>query len=233
MEKISPADFFNKELAQVYDERNRKLAPIAQNMHFLIRLVLKDLAPRAKILSVGVGTGEEILSLAEGFPDATFVGVDPSAAMLEVCRERLHKAGMLDRCELIHGYVEDVPSGENFDAVLSVLVGHFIKRDERMSFFQHMMARLKTNGFFINTEISCDLNAAEFPLMLKNWQQIQMLMGATPQSLQNLPVQLREILTVLPPHEVEEILRQSGLLQPVRFFQAFMIVGWCGKKGDG
>lgn len=51
--------------APTYDEKNQQLAPIADNMHFLIRLILKKMAPaRARVLCVGVGTGAEIFSLA-------------------------------------------------------------------------------------------------------------------------------------------------------------------------
>jgi tRNA (cmo5U34)-methyltransferase len=218
--------------ARVYDERNRQLAPIADNMHFLIRLILKNAPVRAHVLCVGIGTGAEILSLSKSFPEWTFVGVDPSIGMLDVCRERLSNAGVLHRCELIHGYVHDVPPGENFDAALSILVAHFVKREERLNFYQAMCGRLCTNGILINTEISFDLNSQEFPLMLKNWEAVQSLMGGTPESLANLSVQLREMLSILSPIETENLLNQSGIHLPVRFFQAFMINGWYGIKNS-
>ncbi|MBN8538425.1 MAG: class I SAM-dependent methyltransferase [Deltaproteobacteria bacterium] len=216
--------------AKVYDEKNQQLAPIADNMHFLIRLILKNALVRARVLCVGVGTGAELFSLAKQFPEWTFVGVDPSVGMLDVCREKLKSAGILDRCELIHGYVNDAPTGENFDAALSILVGHFVKRDERLGFYQAMSSRLRTNGVLINTEISYDLSSQEFPMMLNNWKEVQILMGATPESLANLSQVLREMLTVLSPIETESLLRQSGIPIPIRFFQAFMINGWYGLK---
>lgn len=216
--------------ASVYDERNRQLAPIADNMHFLIRLILKNAPVCAHVLCVGVGTGTEILSLSKSFPEWTFVGVDPSIGMLNVCRERLSNAGVLSRCELIHGYVHDVPKGENFDAALSILVAHFLKIEDRLNFYQAMCDRLSTNGILINTEISFDLNSQEFPLMLKNWEAVQSMMGATPESLANLALQLREMLSVISPIETESLLHQSGIHLPVRFFQAFMISGWYGIK---
>lgn len=154
--------------ASLYDEKNRALAPISENMHFLIRLVLRNAPAQARVLCVGVGTGAEILSLSEAFPEWTFVGVDPSIGMLDVCRKRLETAGVLSRCELVQGYVHDLPLSENFDVALSILVGHFVPRDDRLKFYQAMSQRLRTNGFLINTEISFDLNSKEFPLMLKN-----------------------------------------------------------------
>jgi tRNA (cmo5U34)-methyltransferase len=223
-------NFFNKEASQAYDERNSKLAPIADGMHFLIRLVLKGLPTHARILCVGVGTGAEIISLSKAFPGWTFLGVDPSAEMLEVCSERLKIAGVRDRCELIHGYAQDVQTGENFDAAVSVLVGHFVKREERLSFYRNIASRIRRGGCFVNTEISFDLNSQELPSMLKNWEQVQSLLGATAESLASLPMLLREMLTVLPPTETESLLRQSGITLPVHFFQAFMISGWYGTK---
>lgn len=223
-------NYFNKEASEVYDEKNRKLAPIADGMHFLIRLALKDLPARARILCVGVGTGAEILSLAQAYPEWTFLGVDPSAEMLEVCARRLDDAGLRARCELIAGYVQDLPTGEEFDAVLSVLVGHFVGREDRLGFYQNMAKRLRRGGLLVNTEISFDLDSDAFPAMLKNWEQVQSLLGANAESLASLPMVLREMLTVLSPAETENMLRQSGIAVPVRFFQAFMITGWYGKK---
>lgn len=217
-------------MAQKYDERNSKLSRISDCLHFLTSLLLKDLPPRARILCVGVGTGAEIISLARVFPEWTFVGVDPSVDMLNVGRERATEAGLENRCEFFHGYIQDLPRQEKFDAALSILVAHFIKRDERTDFFQNIAAHLRSGGSLVNAEISFDLSSAEFPLALKGWEQVQTLMGATPESLTTLPKTLQEILTVLPPEETENTLRQSGIETPLRFFQALMICAWYGKK---
>lgn len=229
--KKCPPDFFTKDVATAYDARNARLAPIADNMHFHIRLVLKALPPQARILCVGVGTGAEILSLAREYPEWSFVGVDPSEAMLDVCRERLKDAGVIDRCELVQGYVQDVTTGESFDAVLSILVAHFVKRADRPDYYRHIYERLKKGGYFISTEISLDMDAPEFPFMLENWKSVQELMGATPESLQSLPAMLRDTLSVVSPAETENLLSAAGFALPVRFYQAFAIMGWYGKKG--
>jgi tRNA (cmo5U34)-methyltransferase len=221
---------FGEAASAAYDEKNRALAPISENMHFLISLVLADLPPRACILCVGIGTGAEILSLARAYPEWTFTGIDPSASMLAVCQKRLADAGITDRCRLIHGYIHDLPAGQNYDAALSILVAHFIRREDRSAFYSHMHERLKTGGVLIDTEISFNLDSPEFPSMLGEWSRVQKLMGATPASLQSLPHTLRNNLHVLPPDEVESLLRAGGIRIPVRFFQSFMINGWFGKR---
>lgn len=223
-------DFFTKEHAERYDEKNRKLAPISDNLHFLTGLILEKLPVRSKVLSVGAGTGAEILSLAKLFPEWSFVAVDPSLSMLDVCRERIHAAGFSGRCEFVHGLVDEVPARADFDAALAFFVAHFVKRDDRLSFFQNISDRLRVGGYLVNSEISFDLNSPEFPSTLQNWERIQKLMGATPESLAALPQILKETLTVLPPAETEALMRKSGIGLPIRFFQSFMISGWYGLK---
>ena len=137
---VTPA-VFNREIADAYDRRNSALAPISDGLHFLLRLVLEDLPADARVLCVGVGTGAEILSLARAYPGWSFVGVDPSEDMLAVGRGRLEQAGVLDRCQLLQGYVHDAPR-DGFDAVVSLLVAHFIQREDRLAFYAAIHDRL-------------------------------------------------------------------------------------------
>ncbi len=223
-------DYFTKEVAQGYDERNRALDPIMDCLHFLIGLILKDIPPNSRILCVGAGTGAEILALSKAFPEWSFVALDPSLAMLDICRERITAAGLADRCEFIHGYIEDISEESTFDGVLSILVAHFVAIDRRGDFFYQMVRRLRPKGYLINMEFSGDLDSVEFLSLLKPWESVQLLMGATPESLASFPKQLREVLTVIPPSETEAILHQSGIDLPVHFFQTLVLHGWYGKK---
>lgn len=230
-QSVAPAPvFFNKDMARAYDEKNSRLATIATNMHFLIRLVLEELPSRARILCPGVGTGAEILSLAEAYPDWSFVGIDPSAEMLEVCRDKLEAAGILERCELIHGFVQDASEGAEFDAVVSVLVAHFIAREDRPAFYRASHDRLKPGGYFVSTEICFDLDSPAFPPMLKNWERVQQLSGADSEALRTIPDTLRNTLCVLSPAETEEMLTEAGFETPVPFFQSFLIRGFHATK---
>ncbi len=228
--KPPSSPFFSREMAETYDERNSRLLPISENMHFLIRLVLKELPPRARILCVGVGTGAEILSLAKANPEWTFVGVDPSAEMLRVCRERLRQEGILDRCDLVQGLVADAPEGAEFHAVLAILVAHFVPREDRAAFYGDIHDRLRSGGCFISTEICFALDSAEFPLMLKHWERVQALAGVSGSALEKLPEMLRDTLCVMSPAETKGLLRTTGFNATVQFFQAFMICGFHAAK---
>ncbi|WGM45958.1 Carboxy-S-adenosyl-L-methionine synthase [Brevundimonas sp. NIBR10] len=162
------SDFFNRDMAAAYDERNSRLSPITDNLHFLTQLVLAGLPADARILCVGVGTGAEILSLAHAFPDWSFVGVDPSLEMLDVCRRRLDRAGLSNRARLQHGYVQDLAPDLAFDGVVSLLVAHFVQREERPGFYRAIHDHLRPGGCYLSAEISTDLNDAAFPMALED-----------------------------------------------------------------
>ena len=224
---------FNKMTAAGYDEYNSHFQPIVRNFLFLIRLVLQDLPTHARILCVGAGTGTEILELATVNPGWTFCAVEPSDSMLTGCRAKLTAAGVIDRCELIQGKLADVSATERFDAVLCLLVLHFIRsQDERVQMLEGMYARLLPNGYLINAEISHDMSAADFPLMMANWKAMHSLAGADEANLVNVENSFRKVLGVLSPSKTEEMLRNCGFADCLHFFQSLFIHAWVSRRRD-
>jgi SAM-dependent methyltransferase len=69
---------------------------------------------RARVLELGVGTGLFAQSFAEVSPDCEITGVDFTASMLEIARERVG-----ERAELIEADVTCMELGQTFDAAVS------------------------------------------------------------------------------------------------------------------
>ena len=171
------------------------------------------------------------MELAQAFPSCRFTGVDPSAWMLDVCRKRLHQAGLLTRCELYHGYLSDFPKIEQFDAILCLLVAHFLKdSQERQALFNGMTTRLKVTGYVIHAEISYDLSAMEFPDIGEKWKALHRVAGASEERVANILKTLQEDVAVLPPASTEHLFRNSGLPMPIPFFQSLLIRAWYAQK---
>jgi tRNA (cmo5U34)-methyltransferase len=84
---------FDKQ-ASSYGQQWSKMAPINDALYLLASTVLSELPPKANILCVGAGTGTEILSLAQTFPEWHFTAVEPSPAMLDVFRRRAEEHGL-------------------------------------------------------------------------------------------------------------------------------------------
>lgn len=214
-----------------YDNFNSHFKTAKENLHFLNTLILRDLPENANILCVGVGTGEEILSLAKSYKKWSFVGIDPSSTMLQGCKEKIKSHDLSDRCDLIHGYLSDYKTESTFDAVICLFVMHFIHDSvERSKMFLDMNKYLKRGGYLINAEISCDFSSKDFPNLLANWKTLHHYAGATEEKLENMEKTLKEQLAVLSPQETEKLLLESGFLKPTQYFQSFLIRAWYGKK---
>ncbi|HEY1846115.1 MAG TPA: class I SAM-dependent methyltransferase [Buttiauxella sp.] len=223
-------DIFNADFSRHYDASSRRLGPIADNLHFLIKLLVRDLPQDARVLCVGVGTGTEILHLAETHPGWRFTGVDPSPDMLSVCAEKLVEKGVAPRCDLIEGYISDVPAAEKYDAVFCLLVTHFIQDPARQGIYQQMAERLGTNGQLIVAEIAGDMDAADFEEKLKSWTAIQDLGFQQQKSMAEVKAQMAQRLLLLAPEKTEALIMQAGFAAPLRFFQSFLIHAWQAKK---
>lgn len=61
------------------------------------------LGPKAEVLDVATGTADVAIAIAVAHPDAAVVGLDPSAAMLDVGREKVTDAGLAERVDLVIG----------------------------------------------------------------------------------------------------------------------------------
>ena len=227
--KETTQTFFND--ASTYAANAQKMESINANLHFLTHLVLQNLPADAHILCVGVGTGTEILRAAAAFPGWRFTGVEPAPAMLEACRENISKAGISARCTLYEGYLSDIKESERFDAVLCILVTHFIKDiGEREQMFKAMKERLKPKGYLVHAEISYDLSSPKFPNMLESWKAMHRLSGASEEKLSQISETLKRDLAVLPPETTETLLKKVGFAQPIQFFQSLMIHGWYSQR---
>lgn len=219
-------ELFDRKVSEGYDERNAKFAAVSANLHYLMGVVLSELPPEARVLCAGVGTGAEILGLAPGHAGWRFTAVEPSAAMLDVCRTRLDAAGILDRCDLFEGYLHDLPPEfASFDAVLCILVTQFVLDPEaRQAMFTEMASRLSPGGYLINAEISFDRESPEFEDMLQKWA--AMHQG----DADSIRRALGEYVAVAPPEAIENYLRRAGLPMPVQFAQSLLIRAWYAQK---
>lgn len=232
MQKTELKDKFDK-MAESYDEMWVKLAPINDALHLLIGGVLAKLPEQAKILCVGAGTGAEIVYLAKRFPQWTFTAVDPSAGMLDVCRERLSKLGVESRCEFHVGYLESLPSSTSFDAATSLLVSQFILDEKsRSDFFGLIAKQLKPEGILVSSDLSADLSSSKGQSLLDTWLEV-MREGGIPQAgLEGMRNAYGKSVAVLPQQDIAAIISAGGFKEPVHFFQTGLIHAWFSVKSS-
>ena len=217
--------------AATYDQKWSELAPINGALHLLTGSVLARLPVQAKVLCVGAGTGAEIIYLARRFPEWRFTAVEPSVAMLEVCRRRAEEVGISARCAFHAGYLESLPRDGLFDAATAFLVSQFIlDRGARSEFFRGIADRLAPGGLLVSSDLAGDLGSADGQSLMEVWFRVMKGGGCSSEEMARMREAYGRDVAVLPPGEVREIIMGGGFEAPVQFFQAGMIHGWFAKR---
>lgn len=219
--------------ASSYDQQAAKMAPIQAGLQFLLEAVLSDLPSEANVLCVGVGTGAELVHLAQKFPRWRFTAVDPSGAMLDVCRAKAEAMGFVDRCHFHEGYVESLPVTEGYDAATCFLVSQFILKPEaRSAFFHNIAQRLKPGGILVSADLASDVSSTGYEALLKDWLYLMTAAAVTPDKLEQMRVTYANHVSILPPPTVAAIIEAGGFETPVQFFQAGLIHAWHAKRAS-
>ena len=217
--------------ASGYDKQWIRMAPIYNGLYFLLESVVAGLPAKARILCVGVGTGKELLHLANKFHGLHFTAVEPSSAMLDVCRREVEKAGIASRCYFHEGYLDSLPPGETHDAATCFLVSQFIlEKKDRSEFFQQIAERLKPQGILVNADLSAEIAAESYDALLRVWQSAMAPSDASVEGLSRMKATYAKDVAVLSPASVVSIISSGGFEPPVQFFQAGLIHAWFAKR---
>lgn len=217
--------------AENYDKQWARMISINNNLHFLLESVFAGLAPNARVLCVGVGTGKELIHLAAKFPGWSFTAVEPSAAMIDVCRYKAEETGISERCYFHEGYLDSLPINEPHDAATCFLVSQFIlDQQARSAFFQQIADRLIPGSILASSDLSAEVSSDEYEALLRVWQNIMSFADASPEALERIKIAYTKDVAVLPPSTISSIIKAGGFKMPVQFFQSGLIHAWFSKR---
>ena len=183
----------------------------------------------ARLLVVGIGTGQEVLSISALEPSWTFTAVDPSSPMIDVAMGRMAAAGLRERVALHLGYVDDLPL-ELFDgATLVGVLHHLPGQAAKEAILASIAKRLRPGGAFA---LACNQYAyAEQPLLFAAWRQRWRSQGVP---ADEVDAKLGKILQGAdpPPSEqaVVDLLAGAGFERPTRFFSSLFWSAWLARK---
>jgi tRNA (cmo5U34)-methyltransferase len=217
-----------------YDERWGKLAPVRDALHFLLESVFGGLPEDARILCVGVGTGAELAHLAGKFPRWTFTAVEPSGAMLDVCRQRAETEGFALRCHFHEGYVDSLPAMDLHDAATCFLVSQFIlDRTARSGFFRSIASRLQPGGLLASSDLASEVGSDAFKSLVDAWLRMMAAADVSPEARARTLAAWEKDVAILHPADVASIIGAGGFEAPVQFFQAGLIHAWISRRAPG
>lgn len=220
--------------ASGYEEQQRKLSPVHEGLYFQLQWVFSDLPQEARVLCIGPGAGAELSYLAARFPDWAFTAVEPSGAMLDICRQRAEKEGFASRCIFHEGYLESLPDIGLHDAATCFMISQFIlDKQERSGFFRAISARLKPCGMLASADLSSEVGSPAYAVLLKAWVSMLHAANVPADALGKTHSAWARDVAILPPGDVGSIIRLGGFDPPVQFYQAGFVHAWFSTRSSG
>ena len=203
--------------------------PLFDMAHASLRSMVGE---NADLLIVGAGTGMEICTFGQKCENWHFTGIDPSADMLAIARQKIAEQGLSGRVELVNGYTDDLPAGRLYDGATCVLVMHFLPDDgSKLRLLKSISQHLKSGAPFVLVDDFGDLNSAEFWRTVDAWRTYVKAKGADPKLVdEGFSGQILKRLHFVPESRIMELLDEAGFEKPSRFFTAFLYCGWVAVK---
>lgn len=211
-----------------YAEGPARQVPGLEALHRMTTLLLAERAPtNARMFVLGAGGGLELSVFAQARTDWTFVGVDPSAEMLNLARQTLGPAA--ERVELHQGYVDSAPTGP-FDGATCLLTLHFLTAEERLHTLKQLLQRLKPGAPLVVAHHSFAQSQPEKTQWLKRYAAFAVASGVPPDHAERSISAISERLPLLSPEHDEALMKQAGFEEVALFYAGFTFRGWVGYR---
>jgi tRNA (cmo5U34)-methyltransferase len=205
-------------VARYVTDTPRKVPGLA-DLHRMAALLLRESAPdAAEILVLGAGGGLELKAFAEAQPRWRFVGVDPSAEMLELASQVV--GPLRSRIEFQRGRIDEAGVGP-FDGATCLLTLHFLERDERLQTLRALRQRLKPSARLVVAHHSASRATVERWLA----RSAAFASGSMDAGLASA-ASMAARLPILSPEEDEALLHEAGFTDVAMFYAAFSFRGW-------
>lgn len=153
LEKMS--DFFAAR-ADIYDEHMLNDVKGCREGYIRMAGLIPD--GTETILDLGCGTGLELAEIFKRFPEVSVVGIDITAKMLELLRQKYPGRNI----KLICGDYFDVELGESiYDTAVSFETMHHFSHDKKVRLYEKIRKSLKPGGLYIECDYMVEEQSAE------------------------------------------------------------------------
>ena len=218
-ETIAARDNKTSQSAALYDANVEKTIPRYSQFHLETLDLVGAVMPEPSLwLDTGCGTGNLAAKAAERFAGVKFILSDPSAAMLDIAREKLQGVA----AQYIQSGSETLSLATPVDVVTAIMSHHYLTAEQRRQATENCFSALKPGGVYVTFETIRPCSDAATAIGLQRWRQHQLASGKPAEEVEKhisrygvelLPITIEEHLRLLRQvgFPVAEILWASGL----------------------
>ncbi|MBL1213310.1 MAG: class I SAM-dependent methyltransferase [Ignavibacteriae bacterium] len=222
---------FDLKKAANYDNLARKAVFGYDQLFTMVLSLLNEIQNKpANVLVVGSGTGMELITFGNLMPNWNLTGVDPSEEMIKISQAKIDYHKLNDRVKLKHGYIDNLPESEKFDAATLIFVLRFFPdRKKKLSLFQNIGKRLQPGAKLVIIDQYGDPSIDHFKYLLKAWINFMKLEGVPLELAKRIEAQAME-QSFFTEDELLNLLSEAGFEKPNHFYNSFMHGGWVFQK---
>lgn len=223
-------DNYGQDWAENYKRLAAASIPGREGLYRLCSAFLSELSGSVHILVVGCGTGDELIGLAKALPQAKFEGIDPSEAMLELCKKRVEEEKLSNRIKLHQATLEEFLSPNSFDAVTSVLVSQHLESDTHaQDFFHQLASHLKPDGFLYSADLSI-ASDQDRELLFNLWRSHVIMSGIDEEMAEAMLTKIQSDISIRDQATISKFIHKAGFKDIFSPFRSLMYGTWAAKK---
>lgn len=211
-----------------YAEGPVRLVPGFHALQQMAALLLAERVPaNGRVLVLGAGGGLELKVFAEAQPAWHFVGIDPSAEMLQLAKATL--GPLASRVNFVEGYIDAAPA-ELFDGATCLLTLHFLERDERLRTLGELSRRLKPGAPLVVAHHSFPQTEDEKTRWLERYAAFATASGVPAENAQGAIAAINSRLPLLSPEQDVALMHEAGFDAVELFYAGFTFKGWAAYR---
>lgn len=195
--------------------------------------ILHNFPTTHKILVVGAGGGQELLTLGESLPSAHFTAVDTSKVMLKLAAKQIDSLPYALNIEWIERDLLTLNVKELFDVATCHLVLHFMKDlDQKKTLLQKIADSLKENGVLFLSSINADLTSSTFKHQLRYWRSSMLQNGISENHWQRFEQSFSITTHPIKLERLIDLLKEVGFTTIIPYFKTHTIDALVAIKGE-
>ena len=225
---------FDDEVTQVFDDMLERSIPQYDTMRGLVFEVGKRFVrPGAAVVDLGCSRGEALAPFVHTFgADCTYVGVEVSPPMLDVCRRRFEREVTAGRMSVLDLDLRTAYPDADAAVTLAVLTLQFVPIEHRPRVVREIYDHTVPGGALVMVEKVLGNSATTDGLMTDLYLDLKRAHGYGEEEIERKRLSLEGVLVPVNADWNEDMLRRAGFDEVECFWRCLNFAGWVAVKRE-
>lgn len=224
---------FDAKVAEVFDDMLSRSVPFYGEVQRIIaNLATEHYREGTKIFDLGCSTGTTIINVCNAAAGGRLdiIGVDSSEPVIAKAREKISKAGLAAKIELVCKNIRDIEIRDASVVIMNYTM-QFIKPESRKALIRQIYDGLDKGGILLISEKVLEEDVAMSDLFIDKYYDFKREMGYSDLEIAKKREALDKVLIPMTTDEELRLLNDGGFDNVSIFFKWFNFTSFIAVKG--